>query len=894
MTKARAALAALLGVLALAGRAEATSFEYANPSAPCGGGTSLGTGTCLYTCQETCESDSACVGVLYDIDRSPVCKVSNTECYENGYTYQSIVREADSSCGNKDFNLIWLLDESGSVSTSNYDDMKDLTIQITSSMAFADQKTLVDTSYFEFHRYVEDENTDTFTNNVCGFETKIDSLRRKGGSTNIDDALRKGLARRQEFDANTMTIIILLTDGEPNYRGTRTSLQGCNGVENRNRQNDCGEAARDRLREIAATSNTFLVYGAITGANTNLFSDFSNSDYRLIDISNWQLQDFSGELKEIIGDAICLTESPTKQPTKNPTRAPIAPPTPEPTPLPTLSPTLYPTTLPPSTCTVLDSGVETVSFPDASVTDQASVFSISSGADVTADGIDITDGVLDYTSTYAFHKNKDNLVGGFIANFVVEIDPDSVVSENQTSGFAFVVHNREAGLEDIPISTGAGLGYSNIENSIAFAVDLCVDRVDGEPCAEADSYISYNVENSSAIPSSSDLYLSSATTLIKSLYNYTIEYLEQGELLRIYESGDLLLSQYGFRVENIIGSKSAYIGFTSSVDAVPVLQRVTEWSIKTVGIAYNETDSEDIYIDAVPKNLTADGETEVTFTVQTYDVCTYPIDFGGQSDAFSALFIEIPDVETGFYIDNATEPTIEEATIVDNGDGSYSAVLKTELINVSFALFATYGKGCALDLTWDNSTDVSLASATQASGNTTYCFFGTVAEAVVTTPPPAVETPAPDPITNTEPENQQAAMNAAIGGGVSAGLFLIAAIFLLRYRRRWRRDEKFIYEGNLANLDRDVVYQDGGDDLVARLQSSQEELLRVRAQAQTSHDPEQIAQLQKETETLKSEIRGLKQSIAAAEGPRPMSIFFRSKPKANRKQFGAGDDTYSI
>jgi len=940
---------------------------------------------------------------------------------------------SSSTCNSesKPFNLLWVVDASGSVGSSNFEDMMEFAIAITASVSRSSNKEIQSTFAVKFG-YIADDYTlidvdaSTDSGGLCTFESGFSSWTfgdsYTGTSTNIYDGLLKAYNHRKEMSGSVQSVVVLLTDGEPNVdylyckssapddgidRGYGTTLRrrGCS--DDLAIQYDATCLAKGMAAAITNLENTQLIYGAIKNAESSLFetSYYQNQcgsipvDHTLIDISNWNLANFQEDLETIIGEAICKTNSPTKaptnqpttpqptkqptkqptpQPTKEPTKeptnkpttaeptpqptleptneptpqptAPTTPaphptpeptnrptdaPTPEPThsptPEPTLVPTLFPTdaptpeptlfpteaptlfpsqspsvspTLQPTTdnptnsptwgpttaCTVMESGVTTVSFPDDSVDEQARSFSVSVGAAVEDDGIYITTGAsgTEQTSTYAFHLVKDNLNGGFVVDVVIEIDPYNISSDaNMAQGFAFVVMNREEGLENIPAALGSGLGFSYIDQAVAFVLDLCKNRADvNSTCGELNAYLNYNTNNTEAIPISS---VSDTTLSIveAQVYNLTFMYLEQYHQLRIYQDGVLLTTQNYFYLEDIIGGTSAYIGFTSANGNTVVEQRITSWNVRTVGIDYDSSYSEDIN-SGIPKNVTANGEDQVAYTIQTYDLCGYEITFGGFSNYMEAYFVENADEETGLFYNGSLTPAIISASIVDNDDGSYSAVFSTDMINVSFGIYATYGQGCSLQevITYENET-ATYSIELNATQNTTSCYFVASTDAVVTTQPKAASTPALDPVTNTGAENRQSTMRAAIGGGVAAGLFVIAVAGMLRYRRRWRRDEKYVYDGNIVNLERDVEYANGGgDDLVAKMQKSREELLRVRAQAKSTRDPAEILRLQREGDALKAEIRQYKKDMPSSHFSRPISFFNRG-PKQPRREFDA-------
>lgn len=73
------------------------------------------------------------------------------------------------------------------------------------------------------------------------------------------------------------------------------------------------------------------------------------------------------------------------------------------------------------------------------------------------------------TSTFAFVREKINVGTGFIIDFKFR-------ATGKPEGFAFVLHQRPEGLINFPVSSGPGLGFKGVSNSIALAFDMCLDR----------------------------------------------------------------------------------------------------------------------------------------------------------------------------------------------------------------------------------------------------------------------------------------------------------------------------------------------------------------------------------------------------------------------------------
>lgn len=863
MTRFVVALLAMAVSMELATAAVQVSYIPADSGSSCSSVSTFNV-DCLSDCLTQCtNAASGCDGgVLYKRDSSSTsrCQLRDDTCQgSSGFQYfRKQTSSTGVSCGTRDYSLIILLDESGSVGSSNFEGMKDFVTSLTSSVSQHTEFILNNAQVFKFSHFVETSVLPA-RSDLCDFEDDVAGLSYDGGQTNIQDALLEAADQRALLPSSEKTVVVLLTDGKPTVYGQRPTIFYS--------REDAKDEARLAAQALVDLPNTGLVYGAIQGAKVDLFDGIDTTD---IDISSWDLNNFAEQLEAAIGEVICLTDSPTKSPTPRPTSTV---PTLSPTQRPTKSPTRQPTTLAPSTCTVIDSGVTTVEFPGGAQ-ERPEDFEVGRHSSVTDTELVLTSGAAlsAFTSTYVFRKNQQNLVGGFVSEFTVHVDD----VDQQPEGFVFVMHRRAEGLEDMPQATGGGLGYAAIEDSISIVFDLCSDRTAGLTgiCGELQARVEYNTKNASATPLAENFRVSSFLTR-EDRYDVRVEYLEQAAMLAVYVDDVIMFQQFGFRVDHLVGGADAFLGFTASSSEAPNRQTISAWNVRTVTIDFGKTEAVDLLAASEPKTLVADNKTLQGFTIRTVDSCAFDIRFGGFGAQFQAVFVE--DVDWA----GEEEGLVVSATIVDNKDGTYSAVMATDAVNRTFGLFAAYGENCNVEL-------AEPGSFTLGSGNTSVCFWGEIAAAIVTVEPV-------DPIipnNGAEFGNDDASTNiatVAASGGVAAAMLVAAALVMARYRRKWVKDKAFIDEGAIANIERDVTYSGEGalSQLGARLQASHEELSKARAEAEKTGRRNTISRLELEHQDLQQQVRAEKINAQVAGQPAAAASPAFGGARGNKKEFAA-------
>ena len=312
----------------------------------------------LYDCQRHCLDEGTCQSIAYKVGSgsSDECKLcSNLKGQDSGFrTYNKDISNTIEGCDARDFNIIWVLDESGSVGETNYRKMLEFSTDLTSSIAHHSAVKIVGSSLIEFSKRI---NNVPVMSDVAE-ASKIVDLKAvemiahaakdhfRAGGTNIAAGLDNAREIILASGLGTINIVVLLSDGKP----TQYTVKDGNTYSNDAEAKAYAIIAAEKLTAIA---DTHLLYGSIKHADKTLFNSLGN-DVALVEIDSWHLAGFAQQILEEIGRAAC-----------KPTPAPITvtnPPTPYPTPSPTPSPTPRPT-LDPNVCTILRSGTETIKFP---------------------------------------------------------------------------------------------------------------------------------------------------------------------------------------------------------------------------------------------------------------------------------------------------------------------------------------------------------------------------------------------------------------------------------------------------------------------------------------------------------------------------------------------------
>ena len=309
------------------------------------------------------------------------------------------------------------------------------------------------------------------------------------------------------------------------------------------------------------------------------------------------------------------------------------------------------------------------------------------------------------------------------------------------------------------------------------------------------------------------------------------------------------------------------------------MQSVDVESSVTTAVDFNNTEAAQ-----VPKTIIGDGEESTGYTIQTRDICLFDIEFGNRAQNTAGKFVEETDPITGLYANNRTDPLIVDAEVVDSDDGTYTYNLKV-LDDGIFSLHFFYGDR---DKTCTFSVDF-LGVVTTGPGSDG-CFYGSVLRAVQVFPLTAAPTVGPTVLSLPPTESDDTALFVgAIGGGTLGFLGVIAAVFVIVFRRRWQRDKEFIEEGAAYKLEAITNYNENDKVSVVgrQLLASRAAIMRARAQRDNIQRSKELGALENEQEELQEQIRVAKQRLQSAmpapqrQGGRPRA----PRPERVRKEF---------
>ena len=303
------------------------------------------------------------------------------------------------------------------------------------------------------------------------------------------------------------------------------------------------------------------------------------------------------------------------------------------------------------------------------------------------------------------------------------------------------------------------------------------------------------------------------------------------------------------------------------------------------------------------KSITADGVEKTGYSIQTRDLCDGNIEFGGRKQNTEAKFVEEKDPGTGLFAENRTSPLVVDAEIQDLDDGVYTYNLRT-LHEGIFSLYISYGdrdKTCTFNVAVSGtpgedavvSMGVSLSGvvnlATDPRSTGDGCFYGVVKNGVVVLPLTSAPTVGPTVLSLPPTEDDQTALFVgSIGGGTVGFCVLVAAVFIIIYRRRWIRDKQFIEEGKAYKLDANTKFNTNdelsrvGRDLLA----ARAGILRARAQRATDKRTKELGKLENEYEELQEQIRLAKQRLQRMDpGPGEHIEAGSARPTPKKMEF---------
>mmetsp|Transcript_116 Transcript_116/g.150 ORF Transcript_116/g.150 Transcript_116/m.150 type:complete len:639 (+) Transcript_116:102-2018(+) len=470
---------------------------------------------------------------------------------------------------------------------------------------------------------------------------------------------------------------------------------------------------------------------------------------------------------------------------------------------------------------------------------------------------------------FLFTQLKQNIGRGFISKFTVSVD-------GNTDGFAFVA--QDFGLVNYPLSGSPFFNFKGLEYSFAIVFDLC-KTVETE-CDTQEVRVHYNNisgEGNFPFDATRTVYDSIVRNL-KTGNEIEIEIIYYGgnpDFLEVYIDNSLFLREDNFPIQDILGSLSGHVGFTATTSDKAANINISNWSLKTVEVDPTKTQFEqttNITAGNVTSNYTnassfvnevvSDGiSLSPGITIRTFDGCNNPLDSGTLGGFIDAVYVEKLG-ENNTYSNGSLIPKIVEPFILDNRDGSYAVQFATN-VEASYELWLVFGEGCALNFSVpENTTTLYVFNATLAREDDALCFFSVDREAGESLPffPP---TPAPTELPPGFDDDDVPIVPIAAASGTFMALALVAAAFMLYFRREWLRKKGFIPDGKTYLLDVNTTFDDNTPYSVTagEVMRTQAEINRRRAEAAGADGSKEIAELQDEIDERKEVIRMQKKKM---------------------------------
>ena len=209
--------------------------------------------------------------------------------------------------------------------------------------------------------------------------------------------------------------------------------------------------------------------------------------------------------------------------------------------------------------------LETTYINDPSGGLTASSLSLNNGSTVTGGVLQLTDGGTgEMRSAWSTTMVP---ISGFTTDFTFQI------LNAVADGMTFTIQNDPKGMWALG-SGGSGLGYQGIQNSVALKFDIYNDAGEG-----TDSIGVYTDGVAPTMPAT-DLSSSGVTLLSGDLIHAHLMY--SGTTLTVTltdtKTGASVANQFTVNIPSIVGSTTAYVGFTGSTGAFTAVQQVASWS----------------------------------------------------------------------------------------------------------------------------------------------------------------------------------------------------------------------------------------------------------------------------------------------------------------------------
>jgi fibro-slime domain-containing protein len=504
-------------------------------------------------------------------------------------------------------------------------------------------------------------------------------------------------------------------------------------------------------------------------------------------------------------------------------------------------------------------------------------------------------------------RKKINAGAGFVVQFSFAVTNGA---GELPPGFALLLHNRDEGLINLPVTTGANLNYRNIPNSTAIVFELCQDPDAG--CKQQEVSLQRAAVAGDPISAGASPRKTRRAPVLRTLrfpgevHNVSIEYLETPDWLEVYIDDSLYLREEGFSVRGALLGRDAFIGFTSSVAHANAAQiTISDVKISAVSISPANTTVEPAGAQtqaAAP----ADGLRAAKVPFRTRDLCGNPVDNGGFASQAAALFVEeLPlavngsgsggatgrRLESGFattYASNASAPAIVYGVVTDLGTGIYTADLATRTPG-AFSAHICFGGVTGCNFTTQLVPDAANAGLFKVVVTPVGAEFHQLVQRAVImtalTPPPTL---APTPALVVPPgDDGKTVRVAGIAGGLAAAGLVAALVVLFLLRKKWQKDKAFIEGGMAYRADQSVDTYSKSDQytMVGKtLLDTRAAVLKQRAQAVKDDRGADIATLTATNEELVEQVRIAKMQKQINEHNASQSSAVRN---VARKEFGA-------
>jgi len=310
----------------------------------------------------------------------------------------------------------------------------------------------------------------------------------------------------------------------------------------------------------------------------------------------------------------------------------------------------------------------------------------------------------------------------------------------------------------------------------------------------------------------------------------------------------LRLVDHNFSMQDVIGSRNAYVGFTSASSQSSTMDvSISNVIMKTVKVATRFTESKET-LSAFPKQFVANGRDTVSFTMQVKDACQNELNFGGLSTSVSGRLVSTSissaPPSSGRLLVEDNNLTIL-ADVIDHSNGEYSVQFTTDVL-ANFSVFMAFGTNC----TW-NGTGFS----ENANLDCWTISYQNAAESI------PFSTNAPTSVV----EPDALPTSTLVGVGVAAGVIAVCGSVLLfagiRMRNQWRRDKRFVDEGKKIVAEKGVSYMGDNelDVLQNQLQATMHSIQAERAKRLKNVDKQDVIdELLRQKGELQEMVRRLK------------------------------------